>query len=442
MGDMMGRDEEIKILNAFINSKHPEFLVLYGRIRIGKTFLIENFFKDKQLIFLNVTGENDAPMKNQIKHFMTQMSAVFYRGAQLIPGKNWDEAFEILTKAFETVGKNEKIVLFFDEFPWMATQNSRLLQGLDYYWNQFWSNDNRIKLIICGSSASWIVDNIVNNKAGLHNRITKHINLQPLNLPETKKFLKNEGIILSNRHIVDLYMSMGGIPYYLSQIEKEKSSTQMIESLAFKRKGFLLTEFNNLFASLFKNSGVYEEIIKTIASYRYGIGKRELLEKVSKSLVGKSGLEKLKVLEDAGFILDFKSHLHKEKGVYYKCIDHYLLFYFYWIFPVQETFLTKSLAKGYWDKMKKSPSWHRWAELAFGALCYDHLPQISQALDLSPLAIPSTWRYTPRKNTQDNGAHIDLLFDRDDDAFTICEIKYTDIPYTITKEYAEKLQKN
>ncbi len=442
MSDLIvGRKEECRLLNNFLSSHSPEFLAVYGRRRIGKTYLIKNFFKNKKLIFFNTTGEKDAPMKKQINHFTKQISSIFYNSVQLVPGSNWDDAFDMLTKAIKTVGKKEKIVLFFDEFPWMATQNSKLLQSLDYYWNQFWSNDNRIKLIICGSAASWIIDNIVNNKGGLHNRITKHICLEPLNLSETKEFLKVRGITLSNKQITDLYMSMGGIPYYLNQIEKGISSTQAIESLSFKRKGFLLLEFNNLFSSLFKNAPVYEEIIKTIANHRYGIGQRELLSKVGKHLIGKGGMEKLKSLKDAGFIIDFKPHLHKEKGIYYKVIDHYSLFYLYWILPVHDTLLVRSLIKGYWDKMKKNPSWYSWSGLAFEAICYEHLPQISKALGLSQTAIPTTWRYVPRKDSEEEGAQIDLLFDRDDDSITICEIKYSEQPFTITKEYAEKLAK-
>lgn len=438
--NIIGREEETKILKSFLSSKSPEFLALYGRRRIGKTFLIKNFFKDKTLVFFFITGEKDAPMKKQINHFTQQVGDIFYKGVRLVREKNWDETFRVLTKAFDTVPKKEKIVLFFDEFPWMATQNSNLLQTLDYYWNQYWSNDSRIKLVICGSAASWIIDNVVNNKGGLHNRITKNIHLEPLNLPETKGFLKGRGILLNNKQIVDLYMSMGGIPYYLNQVEKGMSSTQVIQSLAFKRKGFLLLEFDNLFSSLFKNAEVYEEIIKIIASHRYGIGKRDLLEKVGKNLLGKGGLDKLKALKEAGFIIDFKPHLHKEKGIYYKLIDNYSLFYLYWILPVRDTLLIKSLANGYWDKTKKKSSWNSWSGLAFEAICYEHIHQISKALNLSPTAIPSTWRYVPRKGRGEQGAQIDLLFDRDDDAITICEIKYSDKPFIITKEYANKLQ--
>lgn len=437
---IIGRKEEVKILNKFLNSDVSEFLALYGRRRVGKTFLIKHFFKDKKLTFFVTTGEKDAPMHQQIKHFTQQIAHVFYHGAPLAPEKNWDDTFKMLTNTMKNASKKEKIVLFFDEFPWMATQNSRLLTNLDYYWNQYWSTDNRIKLIICGSAASWIIDHIVNNTGGLHNRITRNMCLETLNLPETKNFLEGKGVKLSNRQITDLYMSMGGVPYYLSQVEKGASSTQIIESMAFRKGGFLLSEFEKLFSSLFKNSETYIEIVRTIAAHRYGIGKRELLSTIGPHLVGKGGLEKLKQLKNAGFIMEFKPHLHKERGTYYRLIDNYSLFYLYWIEPIHNTLLSRSLTRGYWDKIKKSPRWHSWSGLAFEAICYENLSQIRSALNLSPTAIPTSWRYIPRKSGED-GAQIDLLFDRDDDAITLCEIKYSDKPFTITKEYAGKIQK-
>ena len=437
---IVGREKEVKILEQCLTSKLPEFLAIYGRRRIGKTFLVKQFFKEKKVIFFSATGEKDAVMKKQIGHFTTQISEVFYNGINLETNKNWDKTLELLTKAIDSSDKNKKIVLFFDEFPWMAARNSSLLQGLDYYWNQHWSYNNRIKLIICGSSASWIIDNIVNNKGGLHNRITHSIYLEPLNLRETNFFLKAKGVSLNNRQLVDLYMSMGGVPYYLNRVEKGMSATEVIELLAFKRKGFLMEEFGNLFASLFKDSEVFIKIIKIIAAHRYGIGQRELLERFGKKLVGKGGLERLKVLKEAGFIVDFKPLFHKDKGIYYKLIDNYSLFYLYWIEPIKESLLRKSLLKGYWDKMKTKASWFSWSGLAFETICYEHLPQINKSLGLSPTALPSVWRYVPRKNGIEQGAQIDLLFDRDDDAITICEIKYSDKPFVITRDYAEKLR--
>jgi len=437
-----GREAELNILGEFLSTDSPEFLAIVGRRRVGKTFLIRKFFEKKNVIFFDVTGAKDMALKGQIKHFTHQIGKIFYnyKRAQLVAGKNWDETFELLTEAIEGMKGTKKIVLFFDEFPWMATKNSKLLQNLDYYWNQHWSKNDRVKLVICGSSASWIIEKIVNNKGGLHNRLTQTIYLEPFKLKQTKSFLKKLSVNLNNKQITQLYMVMGGIPFYLKKIVKNLSATQLIEKLAFKQKSFLLEEFDNLYASLFDNSEIFIEIVREISSFRYGIGQEALLKKMGKTLQGKGGIQKLKALQDAGFIMSFKPHFHKTRGIYYRVIDQYSLFYFYWIEPVKHSLLKKSLLTGYWDKLQSKPGWNSWAGLSFESICYEHLAQITKALNLSPTAIPTTWRYVPRKGSDDQGAQIDLLFDRDDDSITIFEIKYSDKPFVITKEYARKLK--
>lgn len=436
---LIGREEEARTLEQFLTSKAPEFLAIYGRRRVGKTFLIRTFFSQKKAIFFDVTGTKDGSLAEQVRHFTQQIGAIFYNGARLEAGNTWDAAFGLLTDAIKGIESNQKVVLFFDEFPWMATKNSKLLQTLDYYWNQHWSKDQRIKLIICGSSASWIINRIVNNRGGLHNRLTHHIHLEPFNLRDTKRFLNQLGIKLTDKQILQLYMVMGGIPYYLSKIEKGLSAAQNIEKLAFQKKGFLLNEFDNLFASLFDDHIKYIEIVRTIAKSRYGIGQEELLSLMGKAFQGKGGITKLKELQDTGFIASFKPQLHKRKGIHYKVIDEYSLFYFHWIEPIKQVLAQKSLTKGYWEKHQSSAAWYSWAGYAFESVCYEHLPQIMTALDLSPTSLASAWRYAPRKGSTDRGAQIDLLFDRNDDAITLCEIKYTNEPYAIDKAYAQKL---
>jgi AAA+ ATPase superfamily predicted ATPase len=192
---LIGRDNEQRILNELLHSNRPEFLAIYGRRRIGKTFLIREFFKRQEVIFFNTTGSREGLLAEHIKHFTQEISRVFYQGIPIAAAKNWDDTFELLTKALSAVPKNKKVVLFLDEFPWMATVKSRLLQTLDYYWNQYWSQNKRIKLIICGSSASWIINKIINNKGGLHNRITRQLLLEPLDLKNTKRFLNAQGIV-------------------------------------------------------------------------------------------------------------------------------------------------------------------------------------------------------------------------------------------------------
>lgn len=437
---IVGRKTELNILTQILSSNVPEFLAIYGRRRVGKTFLIRSFFEKKTSLFFDVTGSKDGALIEQVRHFTKEIGRVFYNGARLKEPKNWDLAFEMLTEALISVPKNKKIVLFFDEFPWMATKNSRLLQSLEYYWNQHWSRDKRVKLIICGSSASWIIEKIVNNKGGLYNRLTRNIYLEPFNLRDSKRFLSSIGVKLNNEQVLQIYMVTGGIPYYLSKIERGLSAMQNIELLAFQRKSFLAEEFENLFSSLYEEPGAYIEIVRIIASRRYGIGQEELLRQLGKTLHGKTGLKRLKDLQDANFITSFKPHFHKKRGIYYKVIDEYTLFFLDWIEPIKSTLLTKGPMKGYWEKQQGSPSWNSWSGYAFESVCYKHLSQISQSLKMSPRSIPNTWRYVPRKGSDEKGAQIDLLFDRDDDSLTICEIKYTIKPYLIDKHEFAKLK--
>jgi len=440
MTEMVFKRDEEETLTDFLESKRAEFLAVYGRRRVGKTFLINAFFEKKKVIFFKVTGSKNGERAEQLGHFIKAISETFYHGVALQVPKTWDDAFELLTNIIKNQTGNLKIILFFDEFPWMATKKSRLKENLSYYWNQHWENDHRIKLIICGSSASWIINNIINDTGGLHNRITKRIILEPLNLTETKQFLLKQGVKLNHDQLLQLYIAIGGIPYYLTQVKKGLSATQNIQQLAFKKNGILIDEFNNLFSSLFKNHEVNIEIIRTIASRRNGISQEMLFKKIGGSIKGKLGVSKLQELEDTGFIIRFMPFSHKKKGVYFKVIDEYTLFYLKWIEPVKKALLKNSLPTSYWQKQSQTPAWYSWSGLAFESVCYKHIGRIQKTLKLNALALAYTWRTTQAEPTEKSGAQVDLLFDRDDDAITLCEIKYTDVPFVIDKQYAKNLE--
>lgn len=435
---LIGRKSEIAALERFLASNHPEFLALYGRRRVGKTFLIKQFFKQKSIIFFNTTGEKKASLAKQIKHFTKRMSEIFLDGLELQPAKDWDLTFDKLTKLINKVPKHQKIILFFDEFPWMVTRKSNLLETVEYYWNQFWSDNPQIKLIICGSAASWIVQKIVNSKGGLHNRLTEKIRLEPFSLNETKKYFESQNIPLSNRQILQIFMLTGGVPYYLTKVKAGKSAAQIIEELAFSRDAVFQCEFDLLFSSLFKDGAIYVSIVKKIAQHPNGIGKTELLSEIGS--LGGGGVAKLRDLEETGFIIKFKPLYHKTKGTYYKLVDEYTIFYLKWIEPIREELQSRSLDMGNWQAVHNTPQWYSWLGTAFEAVCHKHISLIRNALELNPTALASSWRYVPNKNSKEQGAQIDLLFDRKDDAITLCEIKYSDEPYVITKEYMRNLE--
>jgi len=434
---LIGRKKEQVLLKEILNSPKAEFLALVGRRRVGKTYLVRNFFEKESCTFFYCSGLKDGSLKQHLAEFAIQIGQTFYGGAAIVPRNNWFEAFEDLNAAMTQSSSRKKIVLFIDEFPWLATKRSRLLQALDYYWNRYWSHENNLKLIVCGSSASWIINNIINNKGGLYNRVTRTMHLSPFTLHETKQFLSAIGLKLNHKHVVDFYMALGGIPYYLSLVRKGMSAYQSIDELCFQKNGALVKEFGRLFAALFENSDSYVSLIRVIAQYHYGIGQAQLI-KESKAPDGGRTIKRLKELEEAGFIIEFIPYGHKEKGIYYKITDEFTLFYLRWMEPNLKTILKQDNGHGYWLAKTTTPHWKSWAGYAFESICYKHLTQIRHALAIDAGAQMGSWRYAPKQEGQE-GAQIDLLFDRADNVITVCEIKYNEQPFIIDKHYAKIL---
>ena len=430
-------DEIDNILLSFLVLVYGQY-VTYSR-RVGKTFLISNFFNNANCIFFYVSGIKNHTIVEQIEEFTKQLSKTFYNSAKLAVYKRWGDVFEALTLAINNLPEKEKVVLFFDEFPWMVTKKSKLIQALDYYWNRFWVHDPRIKLIICGSAASWITGNIINNKEGLYNRVTRVIELKPFNLAETRTFLKSNGVRLSNTHILNLYMVLGGIPFYLAMIEKGLSAEQCIDKLCFRVNGHLFEEFDRLFSSLFNDiDGHYAKIIKILAKHRYGLAQAEIFKQCEIPEGGRA-VKRLQELEQSGFITSFIPYKRKEKGIYYKIIDEFTLFYLNWVLPKKATIKREEKLKNYWQAQAATPAWVSWAGYAFEAICYKHVSTIREVLGIEAGAEVGTWRQVSKKGAVDSGAQIDLLFDRKDDSMTICEIKYSKEPFIIDKQYAANL---
>lgn len=439
---IIGRLREQKVLEEAFRSDKAEFIAIYGRRRIGKTYLIHNYFAGRKCIYFQTVGTQNDSMAIQLQNFSNDLSKTFYNDEPIQAAKTWMEAFTRLAKALEAADKklNNKIVVFFDELPWMATPRSRFLEALEYHWNRFWSNMPNVKLIICGSSASWIIKKIINNKGGLHNRVTRKMILKPFVLHETKKYLEHIGCRYNIEQTLKIYMTMGGVPFYLDSLKKRLSAMQNINDLCFHEEGVLFSEFRSLFGSLFNDADAYIEIIRVISKTRYGISRSDLEAKCKLSAKGGTFSDKLKGLEDAGFILSFLPFQHNRRGIFYKIIDEYSMFYMRWIEPELNTLLKIEPNNNFWDNKYKTVAWYDWAGAAFESVCYKHLDIIRKVLHIPNDSSASPWKYTS-KNEQEDRAQIDLVFDRNDKVCTICEIKYTETSFSITKEYAKKLLK-
>jgi AAA+ ATPase superfamily predicted ATPase len=432
--EIIGRTDEKQQLERILKSGQAEFVAVYGRRRVGKTYLIRSFFEKKNCIFFRTSGVHNGSLKQQLENFKNEIESCFYgnrQGSSLATFNNWHDAFAALSDAIKLFGDKKKIVIFLDELPWMATQKSGLIEALDYYWNRYWSENPKIKVIICGSAASWIIENILEDKGGLHNRVTLRICLNPFNLAETKAYLQYKKINYNHDQILTIYMCIGGIPFYLNFIEKGLSAIQNINNICFNKKGTLYDEFDLVFASLFSKDEIHKDIIAFIASRRYGVSRTDIEDKFYK---GGRLTSKLKELEEAGFIASFIPW-QKERGIYYRVIDEYSIFYLTWIAPRSKSRISKTIDEKYWEIISQKSSWKSWAGYAFESICFKHISQIKKALNIPEGSDVSSWRYVSESD-QESGAQIDLVFDRPDNTINLCEIKYNSTPFVIDKNYA------
>lgn len=436
---IVGRLYEQKQLERIFKSTVAEFVAVYGRRRVGKTYLIREFFQKKSCVFFRSSGVHEGSLKTQLSKFKHEIENTFYKnyqGIRLSDFSSWHDAFQALKDAIDLFAKRKTIVIFLDEIPWMATPRSGLLEALDYYWNRYWSEDKRIKMIICGSAASWIIEQVLHNTGGLHNRVTLRLPIAPFTLAETKSYLAYKKITYKNEQILTLYLCIGGIPFYLNLVEKGLSAILNISRMCFDKKGTLYDEFKVLFASLFKSHEINEKIIRFITTKRGGVSRQEI-EKAMKYKGGRLSA-RLKELEEAGFIAGFVPW-EKERGIFYRIIDEYTLFYLTWIAPRAASRIAQDMDESYWEILSMQPRWRAWSGYAFESICLKHLRQIKKALRIPEGSEIFSWRYLPNKTNKDAGAQIDLIFDRPDNFLNLCEIKYNKNPLVIDKKYASHL---
>ena len=423
--DIIGREKERELLNQYIDSNESEFIAIYGRRRVGKTFLIRKMFGERLAFYM--TGMDNVTMQDQLLNFTLELRK--FSGKDIPVPENWLYAFNSLATYLESLPNGNKII-FMDELPWMDTPKSKFISALEHFWNSWASNRSDIKLIVCGSATSWMIDKLINNRGGLHNRLTHRMAIEPFNLQECEQYFEAKGFGYSQKEIAECYMIMGGIPFYLKQMQKGLSVAQNIDRLFFEIGCALDGEFNNLYRALFKFSENYIRIVEALASKGKGLTRQEIIQQTKLSNNG--GLTTmLKELESCGFIRQYEPFAKQKKDILYQLTDFYSLFYFRFIQKNRyrdEHFWTNSLESGI----------HRsWSGYAFEMLCLMHIAEIKKALGISGVqSLTSSWR----SNSSEEGAQIDLVIDRKDQTVNLCEMKYADRTFVIDKQYDENLR--
>ena len=419
--NIVGRVAEMEILDRCLDSKKPEFLAVYGRRRVGKTFLIREHCK-KHIVF-SMSGAVKTPTKRQLCSFDEALEE--YSGKKADPAKDWFDAFRLLKQYLKGLrGKGKKIV-FIDELPWLATQKSGFLSALDHFWNTFASMREDMLLIICGSATSWIIDNVINDRGGLHNRVTRQLWIAPFSLGECEKYYQHNNVELNRHQIAELYMIFGGIPYYMNYAEKGMSPEQIVDKMFFGRNAPLKNEFDNLYAALFKNPDHHLRIIDSLGKTQGGKTQKELWADM-KALPGGSLVKILNELEQCDFVRRYREFTKKKSGQYYQLADFFTVFYLKHI----RDRVGQDLE--YWQRRSNSGGRNAWNGFAFERVCAAHIGQIKQKLGIAGVATEvSAWR---SKHSVPE-VQIDLVIDRDDGIINLCEMKFTGKAFRIDAAY-------
>lgn len=424
---MIGRIYEKDILESCINSGRSEFIVVYGRRRVGKTYLVKEFFGERFSFY--ATGLNRENTRGQLKAFNSSLIEYGYEKKN-IP-KDWFEAFSRLKdllrrdNVIRDLSSGRKVI-FLDEVPWMDTPKSDFKSALDYFWNTWASTQKDLVLIVCGSATSWIINNLLADKGGFYNRITRRIHLAPFSLQECKVLLEQNGVVMTDNQIIEAYMVFGGIPFYLNMINERFSLTQNIDMLIFNEYGDLHYEYRNLFGSLFRNAEKHTMIINQLAKSKNGLTRVELA-KIPAIGDGEPLTKALRELVQCGFVRKYQSFTTAKQGYLFQIIDPFMLF------------SLKCVEAGKissWESYINTPGYYAWRGNSFEILCLNHIKEIKKSLGISGV---ETKEYAWRSKKTSPGAQIDLLIDRNDGIINICEMKYSDKEYVITKDVESDL---
>ena len=428
MNKIIARTVEVDLLERKYRSNKSEFVIVYGRRRIGKTYLVNHVFADR-FTFTYVGARKQKPQK-QLQRFAEQLRD--YSGSAFAPAlSNWDDAFSQLRLLIESKPSQQRKVIFFDEMPWIDSPRSAFVEALEYFWNAWAAQRDDILFIACGSATSWMVNKLIRNRGGLYNRITEQIYLRPFKLSECEQYLHAAGCQWDRYTIMQCYMAMGGVPFYMSLLDPSQSLAQNIDRMFFAKNAPMREEFDELFGALFNQADKYVSVVRALAERRDGLLRSEIAQKTK--LSGGALTRVLENLERCDFVESYARFNSSVRNTLYRICDPYSLFYFKFVMA------NNAKDEHWWTNNMNSHSVESWQGFSFETICLAHLSQIKQKLGISGIATTaSSWRTLG--TTSAPGAQVDLVIDRSDRVINLCEMKFSVEPYTITKAYADQLR--
>ena len=424
---IISRKQERKELERCDKSKKSELVCVYGRRRVGKTYLIEQTFGE--YFAFRATAIENSNSRSLLKAFYQRLLAAGDK-TKTIP-KDWYEAFarleNILNSDDVKLSPYGKKIVFFDEFPWFATPRSEFLSAFEEFWNRRGTQYGDLVLIICGSATSWIIKNIINNTGSMYHRLTEKIFIKPFTLHETELFFKDREFDWSKEQIAECQMVFGGLPYFFDLMNESQSFRQNVNRLLLGENALLKDETNRLLEATLSKSPIYNEILQELSTYKYGVRKCDLQEKL-KAADG-TYARAIENLKECGYIIEYKKNYEKNNPLYLQLVDPFLIFHYHFL-------SLKTRLHSYEELVENEGKYNNWRGCAFETLCIQHVDDIKRALGISGV---KTNCYTWNNLGSEDSAQIDLVIERADNIIDICEIKYTDAAFTMDKSYEEKL---
>ena len=434
---IVAREKEQKVFEQLLNEPTAQFLAVYGRRRVGKTFLIREYFEDNFAFMHTAVSPMELKDKDRQLLYRIQLdefaaSLKKYGERNDTPIKSWFDALHRLEALLDAKKSKKKMVVFIDELPWLDTPRAGFLSAFEHFWNSWGAGKHNLLLIVCGSATTWMLDNLINSKGGLYGRTTREMHIHPFTLAETEKYFNCRGITMDRYDITQTYMMLGGVAYYMSYFQPGKSLAQNIDGLFFEENGFLQAEYDRLFTSLFANNETYRKIVELLARNRYGLN-RETISKETKIKIGGTLSKMLKALVKSDLVTTYHNFGESKRNLYYKLTDMFCLFYL--------GFVRKNPTNNrtYWSDNQNAPKLNTWKGLAFEDICFVHQQQIRKALGINGIqAEIYPWHATSNGNAP--GAQIDMLIDRADRVVNLCEMKFLQNDFAIDKNYDAKLR--
>lgn len=429
---MIGRKREIHDLNEKYAGKEAELIAVYGRRRVGKTYLIDELFKDR-ITFRHsglspIEREGGGLLKKQLDQFYYSLLSQGMEDAR--KPKSWLEAFFLLEKYLQDRDDGSRQLVFLDEMPWMDTPRSGFLTAFEGFWNNWGCHRKNLMVIVCGSASSWILDNLINNHGGLYNRLTFEIKLEPFTLKECEDFFRERDINMSRYDIVQSYMAVGGIPYYLGYFRKNLSLAQNIDELFFKKNAILRDEYNRLFESIFARPELMKRIVRKLSERNRGLTREELLKKTGMK-DGEVFTRCMNALVESDIVIRYVPFGGRKNDVHYRLVDPLCIF---WLHFKEKKAISE---ENFWQQNLDNQTVVSWRGIAFENVCWCHLPQIKNALGISGVSTEfSAWT---KKPDDERGLQIDMLIIRRDDVINMCEIKYYSDDFKVDQKYYRTL---